>query len=89
MTTLRLPEGLLAEVEEIVGTDEEELSRFVELALRETLARRRARTFEPRPLRVSPIGAGDVLPAADLSRWAQFLESEAAVPRHRHVHLSA
>jgi hypothetical protein len=89
MTTLRLPEALLREVESIAGASDEQLSRFIEAALHETLARRRARDLEPEPLRISPVGSGDVLPPADLTRWAQFLESQAAVPRHRQVHLSA
>jgi hypothetical protein len=89
MTTLRLPEALLREVEEAAGADDEQLSRFVEAALRETLARRRSRDLEPEPVRLAPIGSRDVLPEADLSRWAHFLQSQAAVTRHRHVHLSA
>ena len=89
MTTLRLPEQLLCEVEEVAGTGEENLSRFVETALRETLARRRARDVEPAPVEVAPVGSGELLPSVDLSRWAQFLQSQAAEPRHRHLHLSA
>jgi Arc/MetJ-type ribon-helix-helix transcriptional regulator len=89
MTTLRLPEQLLREVEELAGAGDENLSRFIEAALRETVARRRSRDVEPAPLQVAPVGSGEVLPSVDLSRWAQFLESQAAAPRHRHLHLSA
>jgi len=89
MTMLRLPEALLREVEETAGADDEHLSRFIEVALRETIARRRSRDLELEVVRVAPIGSGDVLPAADLSRWAHFLLSQAAVPRDRQVRLSA
>ncbi|MCL2423330.1 MAG: hypothetical protein FWD11_05465 [Micrococcales bacterium] len=66
MTTVTLPDEL---ADQVAAVTSQELSTFVEAAVRQVLVSRRTRGVH-RPVRVTPVGAGRVLPDIDLDRWA-------------------
>jgi hypothetical protein len=73
-TTVRLNEKLLAEAKKYAAESGRTLTSVLEDALRETLARRRARP-KTRPVRVRTVKGDGVRPGVDLDDSASLLDS--------------
>jgi hypothetical protein len=73
-TTIRLNEKLLAEAKKYAAESGRTLTSVLEDALRETLARRRARP-KTRPVRVRTVKGDGVRPGVDLDDSASLLDS--------------
>ncbi len=76
MTNVTLPDELADQVSSVTT---QELSAFVEAAVRQVLVSRRTRGLE-RAARVAPFGGAGVLPDIDLTRLAEALDLPAAHP---------
>lgn len=74
MTDVTLPDDLADQVSSVTS---QELSAFVEAAVRQVLVSRRTRNQE-RTTRVAPVGGAGVLPDVDLTRWADTLDLQPA-----------
>ena len=79
MTDVTLPDDLADQVASVTA---QELSAFVEAAVRQVLVSRRTRHLErsPRPARMAPYGGAGILPDVDVDPtcWADALEQWAA-----------
>ncbi|MDR3069371.1 MAG: hypothetical protein LBU50_07700 [Cellulomonas sp.] len=70
MTDVTLPDDLADQVASVTA---QELSTFVEAAVRQVLVSKRTRNLE-RAAHVAPVGGAGVLPDVDLTRWADSLD---------------
>jgi len=73
-TTIRLNERLLAEAKKYAAESGRTLTSVLEDALRETLARRRAR-LKTKPVRLRTVKGNGVRPGVDLDDSAALLDS--------------
>jgi hypothetical protein len=73
-TTVRLNEKLLAEAKKYAAESGRTLTAVLEDALRETLARRRAR-LRAKPVRLRTVKGSGVRPGVDLDDSAALLDS--------------
>ncbi len=72
-TTIRLDAGLLAEAKKLAAETDQTLTAIIEDALRERLARRKAR---PRgPVRLTTFRGDGVVPGVDLDDTAALLDA--------------
>ncbi|MCL2091833.1 MAG: hypothetical protein FWH11_11675 [Micrococcales bacterium] len=69
MTDVTLPDDL---TDQVASVTSQELSAFVEAAVRQVLVSRRTRNLER--ARIAPVGGAGVLPDVDLTRWADTMD---------------
>lgn|GEM_PF-1864946 len=74
MTTVTLPDEL---ADQVAAVTSQELSTFVEAAVRQVLVSRRTRRSQ-RPVHVAPVGSARPVPEVSLERWADSERAWAA-----------
>lgn len=82
MTVVTLPDDL---VDQVASVTSQELSAFVEAAVRQVLVSRRTRDLERTEARLAaarlaPFGGAGVLPDVDLTPWVDALDLETTPP---------
>lgn len=80
-TTVRLPEDLLAEAKKIAAERGTTLTRLLEGALRESLARARRVAGKSEPVRLVTVRGRGTLPGVDLDDSAALLEVMESGPK--------